>query len=333
MKDKISVIVPVYNVEDYLPKCIESIMKQTYKNLEIILVDDGSKDGSSKICDEFKLKDDRIVVIHKENGGLSEARNSGMKAATGQYIAFIDSDDYIREDMLEILLDRIIRDSSDMAFCNFLYVNEQGEIIPERNEYYPVVDGVFSAGEIYNQTAQEHFAPYTASTNKLYKSYLLKEIYFPVGKTVEDAFIAHIIVGRCQRISGVSLPLYYYVQRNNSIMNKSFNISRLDGVEAFGQRAIYAMEHDALSLGVFSVRLMIAWMIKGLRSIENSELFNHRYLELKKLYDNVYRKIIKYPIGMKCRIQFLLFKISPTVYNFLASILEKILRKSFYDAV
>ena len=333
MKDKISVIVPVYNVQDYVSKCIESILQQTYRNLEIILVDDGSKDGSGKVCDDFKTKDERIVVIHKENGGLSDARNCGMNAATGSCIAFIDSDDYIREDMLEILMDRMINDSSDMAFCNFLYVDEQGNNIPERNAYFPVSDGVFTPDEIYMQTAQEHFAPYTASTNKLYKRELLKDISFPVGKTVEDAFIAHIIVGRCQKISGISLPLYCYMQRNDSIMNKSFNLSRLDGVEAFGQRALYALEHDALVLSVFSMRLMIAWMIKGLRSIDDTEAFHKRFNELKLLYNRVYQYIVKYPIGIKCRIQFLLFKISPGLYDFIARILEKIFRKSFYGDI
>ena len=119
--DLISVIIPIYNVEQYLKECLESVINQTYRNLEIILVDDGSKDKSGKICDEYKNKDERIKVVHKENGGLSDARNAGMKIATGKYIQFIDSDDFIDKDMIETLYNLIIENEADISMCSNYY--------------------------------------------------------------------------------------------------------------------------------------------------------------------------------------------------------------------
>lgn len=332
-KTKISVVVPIYNVEKYLKKCIDSVLSQTYSNIEIILVDDGSTDNSPTICDEYAKKDDRIRVIHKCNGGLSDARNVGMDYATGDLLSFIDSDDYIAEDMLETLFIQMIEEDSDMAICNFLYVDENGECIKERNVYFPIQDGVFTKEEILTQTAQAHFAPYTAATNKLYKRSLYNNIKFPIGKTIEDAFVAHEIVDQCSRISCTSKPLYYYVQRHNSIMSIKFNLERLDGVEAFAKRAEYAVEKDNLVLAVFSVRLMIAWMIKGLRSIERTREFKFRFRELRLLYKKTVKKICTKDIGIKCRVQFALFRFSPQLYDCVAHIAEIILGKSFYSEI
>ncbi|MGZ5551627.1 MAG: glycosyltransferase family 2 protein, partial [Nitrososphaeraceae archaeon] len=117
MKDKISIIIPVYNGVKYLPKCIDSVLNQTYKNLEIILVDDGSTDESGKICDTYSLKDNRIKVVHKQNGGLSDARNTGLKIATSEYIGFVDSDDFIESDMYEILLKTLYAYDADIVQC------------------------------------------------------------------------------------------------------------------------------------------------------------------------------------------------------------------------
>ncbi len=331
--DLVSVIVPVYNVEKYLAKCIDSIIAQTYQNLEIILVDDGSTDSSPAICDEYALIDRRIKVVHKSNGGLSDARNCGINISKGDFICFIDSDDYIAEDMLKILLTQMLKDGSGMAICNFLYVDEQGKSIEERNGYLPIQNGIFTKEEILIQTAQTHFAPYTAAWNKLYKKSLFENIEFPYGKTIEDAFVAHEIVDKCSKISCIERPLYYYVQRNDSIMGVKFNLARLDGVEAFAKRAVYAIEKENLVLAIFSVRLMIAWMIKGLRSINKTEEFKHRFRELKQIYIIVSKKISKKDIGIKCKLQFGLFRFSPQVYNLVAHIAECFSGKSFYSEI
>jgi len=132
MQDKISVIIPVYNAAKYLPKCIDSVLNQTYKNLEIILVDDGSTDESGKISDKYSYKDNRVIVIHKENGGTSDARNKGIKAATGKYIGFIDSDDYIETDMYEILLKTLYAYDADIVECAFYRIKKDNLILPPK---------------------------------------------------------------------------------------------------------------------------------------------------------------------------------------------------------
>lgn len=122
--DKISIIVPVYNVEQYITRCIESITSQTYRNIEILLIDDGSTDNSGNICDEYQKKDSRVMTFHKTNGGLSDARNYGIKHASGQYLCFVDSDDYISKHMVEILYNNLIKYSADISACGFLTVHD-----------------------------------------------------------------------------------------------------------------------------------------------------------------------------------------------------------------
>lgn len=331
--DKISVIVPVYNVEKFLSQCIESIINQTYRNIEIILVDDGSSDGCGRICDAYAEKDNRVRVIHKTNGGPSVARNVGIKAATGEYMAFVDSDDFIFPHMYEVLYKRIVKDKSDMVFCNIFYVDEDGKSITKRNQSLPVKEGVFSPQIILNDMVQPDFAPYTAAWNKLYKRKLFEDVLFPDGKLIEDAFIAHIIIDKCCTISGVREALYCYRQRSESIMNTRFHLKHLDGVEAFAERTQFALDKGLINLAVFSMRLMIAWMIKGVRESKQDADFKTRFEELKRMYDVLYVKIIRHKIGMKCLIQFTLFRVSVKLYNITAVLLERILHKSFYESI
>lgn len=135
MKEQISVIIPIYNVEKYLSDCVESVLKQTYTDLEIILVDDGSQDASGQICDDYAKQDSRVQVIHKKNGGLSSARNAGIDQATGQYFFFLDSDDWIAENALELLYKEIKSTGSDLALCNMQYVDEQGKNLENQSAY------------------------------------------------------------------------------------------------------------------------------------------------------------------------------------------------------
>lgn len=138
--DKISIVVPIYNVEKYLDQCVKSIINQTYKNLEIILVNDGSIDNSGKICDKYKRQDNRVIVIHKENGGSSDARNVGIQIATGKYIGFVDSDDYIEKDMYEFLYNNMINENADISCCNrFLLWSNKKQIYGEK-KYYAVMN-------------------------------------------------------------------------------------------------------------------------------------------------------------------------------------------------
>lgn len=230
----ISVIVPVYKVERYIRRCIDSILTQTYTNLEIILVDDGSPDDCGRICDEYAVKDKRVKVIHQENGGLSAARNAGLDIATGDYIGFVDSDDYIAPDMYEKLISIIRDNSANVAMCSYSFVDEYGNIICVPS---PIVNSCISPTEAINNLYSEFYCYYVTVWNRLYESSIFSSIRFDVGKTVEDAFIAHKIYLSCDKIVMIDEPLYYYVQRSGSIMHTP-SIAQLDEIEAFYLRIL-----------------------------------------------------------------------------------------------
>ena len=182
MEDLISVIVPIYKVEKYLEKCILNIVNQTYSNLEIILVDDGSPDNSGKICDEYARKDSRIKVVHKLNGGLSDARNAGIEIATGKYIAFVDSDDYIEEKMISKLYDLLKANDADVSACNICKFYEDKEIELDENE--EIVKSYPPEQAILLTILDDSFGNY--AWNKLYRSELFSDVRFPFKRRYED---------------------------------------------------------------------------------------------------------------------------------------------------
>ncbi|APF24142.1 glycosyltransferase family 2 protein [Clostridium butyricum] len=230
----ISVVIPVYNVEKYLPKCIESIINQTYTNLQIILVDDGSTDNSGSICDEYKKKDTRIMVIHKKNGGLSDARNVGIKYSKGKYIGFVDSDDYINKKMYEIMMENMVNNKANISIVNRYYVFEDGQefLRYSINESIKVMSNLEAIEEMNNFSTFD-----MAAWDKLYEKELFNDIEFPVGKLSEDFYIMYLLFEKCKRIVYDSSPLYYYYQRNNSISrNKKINF---DFVRAAKEQMTY----------------------------------------------------------------------------------------------
>ena len=225
MDKLISVIVPIYNVEKYLTKCIESIINQTYKNLEIILVDDGSPDKSPIICDEYAKKDNRIKVIHKKNGGLSDARNYGMSLATGEYISFIDSDDYIDEEMYEKMIFELINNDSDIVSCaiNNVYSDRvESSYIEERVYDTELALKNLILGRDLNQTVW----------NKLYKKDVINGILFEKGKINEDDFWTYQVFANSKKIITLNKPLYNYIHRESSIMGQGYSEKNLNGLEA-----------------------------------------------------------------------------------------------------
>ena len=235
---KISVIVPVYKVEPYLDKCVSSIVNQTYKNLEIILVDDGSPDNCPAMCDAWAEKDSRIRVMHKTNGGLSDARNAGMAVATGELMAFVDSDDWIVPDMYEYLYQRLTEDNSDIAACGVQMVWE--DKTPSRaltREGSCVLNQEEAMQAIIEESWLKQPVWY-----KLYKTALVRDILFPKGKYHEDVFWSYQAVGRAQRVSVSDHIGYYYLQRGGSIMGEGYSLKRLDAVEAKVQRYAYIQE-------------------------------------------------------------------------------------------
>lgn len=235
MDSLISVIVPVYNVENYLDRCVDSIVNQTYKNLEIILVDDGSTDSSGRKCDEWKKKDNRILVVHKKNGGLSDARNAGLEVANGTYIGFVDSDDFISLDMYRILLKTMIETNSDIVECNRRSFTDS-DIIHEANTDSFSVE-VFGSEKALLELILERKLKQTA-WNKLYQRQIITTL-FEVGKINEDEYWTYQIFGKANTIAAVNAELYYYYQRESSIMHEKYSIKRLDGVIARKERLVY----------------------------------------------------------------------------------------------
>lgn len=236
MKKLISVIVPVYNVEYYLDKCISSICKQTYTNLEIILVDDGSTDSSSVLCDKWEHKDNRIKVIHKENGGLSSARNAGIEIAKGEYVGFVDSDDFVDSNMYKCLLNNAIDNNADISICSYTFVNDDGSVISKEYSKSPIVSGNYSNLQALSMLSKKNWQFYVTAVNKLYKRELFESIRFPEGRLNEDQFVVHQLFYKSSLITMTSDSLYYYVQRHNSIMRSKITFNRLDDVYALRER-------------------------------------------------------------------------------------------------
>ncbi|MDE6685722.1 MAG: glycosyltransferase [Lachnospiraceae bacterium] len=277
----ISVIVPIYKVEKYLRECVDSILRQTYSSLEIILVDDGSPDRCGKIADEYASKDPRVKVIHRENGGLSEARNSGLREATGIWVVFVDSDDVIHEKMISALYDAAVSTDSRMAWCAICEISEDGYPIAseDRNDGTlspnKKVDGREKTGEcsvsvLTGQEAEKQL--YTMSGNqqclvawnKLYHKDCFYEngelVFYPPGKIFEDGYTTYRLIYQAKRIAVLSQPLYYYRQREGSIMAKNAyriyepaleaGLLRMDFYKSHGEKELYLME---LNMTIYSV--------------------------------------------------------------------------------
>lgn len=224
---KISVIVPVYKVEQYLSKCIESLLSQTYNNLEIILVDDGSPDRCGEICDFYSQKDSRVTVIHKRNGGLSDARNVGLKNCHGEYITLIDSDDYVLPDYCQVLLDLLIDNNADVSCVPICKYSESGKDISRKY-----------SGKLYEYTAAEAMTAMFENNKlswcaqaKLYKRNLFNGIEYPVGKIMEDKATTYKIYNKCSKIVFKDTVEYMYLVRSGSIMNSGWSDKRLESFD------------------------------------------------------------------------------------------------------
>ena len=222
---KISIIIPAYNVEKYISRCIDSVLKQTYSNLEIILVDDGSKDKSGHICDIYKEKDSRIKVIHKENGGLSDARNYGIREAQGEYIVFIDSDDYVDSNYIEELYNLVIKDNVDMAITSHKIIGKKVKFKYEKSKFKELKEKILDR-MLYDEDID------VSAWGKIYNKKLFKNVEFPKGRLYEDAATFYKLVDQCDYISVNNIPTYNYVIRSNSISQNSFSIKKMDLIKS-----------------------------------------------------------------------------------------------------
>ncbi|MFZ7133255.1 MAG: glycosyltransferase family 2 protein [Eubacteriales bacterium] len=278
MNELISIIVPIYKVEKYLHRCVDSILNQIYKNLEIILVDDGSPDNCGSICDEYKTKDYRIKVIHKKNGGLSDARNAGLELVNGDYICFLDSDDWIHEEYISKLYHLLIKTNSDISVCNFIRTSTENILINNFNEEIYEFSNVEALGQFIDKL----YVQMVVSWGKLYKKKLFNNIRFPVGRIHEDEFITYKLIYKANKIVFSTAQLLYYWQRNESIMGVGFNIKyRLDALDALEERAEFLLEvglDDISSKTYKSVFFIYLEILAKLNALEiNKSEFMYRF--------------------------------------------------------
>lgn len=252
-EDLISIVVPIYKVEEYLSRCIQSLINQTYKNLEIILVDDGSPDNCPKMCDDWAKNDNRIKVIHKENGGLSDARNAGLKISTGKYITFVDSDDFVSTNFIQTLYDDLLSTHSDMSMVGFLKFEDGQKIDQEKLESASSIE-TFEGLEKFRQLYMGAGVNFVVAWNKLYKTSIFKDnnILFPAQKINEDEFVAHKILASCQKVCYRDAKMYYYLQRSGSIMHQKYSEKNTHYIDALDQRTEYFMTLDN---GLFTTAL------------------------------------------------------------------------------
>ncbi len=249
--NKISIIVPVYNVEKYLDRCVESIVSQTYENLEIILVDDGSPDNCPQMCDDWAKKDERIRVVHKTNGGLSSARNTGLEIATGSLIAFVDSDDWLEPDMYRKLCTAILQYDADIAMCATDSVDMEGNNIATGTT--PTLKNSKEKIIIYSNNSEimeAHISPSEIAGwinsgvwNKLYRAHIVNGVLFPKGRLYEDVFTMYKYLHKASKMAYIPWHGYNYFQREGSICNKKFDGRNMDLLDANVERYEFICEN------------------------------------------------------------------------------------------
>lgn len=237
----ISVIIPIYNVEKYLKHCITSVQIQTYENIEIILIDDGSTDRSSDICDEIAEQDHRIRVIHQKNQGIAQVRNRGVKEARGEYLFWIDSDDYVDKTIIEELYRNLVDNKADMSICNYTQGSERAYQFNEETEKeVEIWDYQKGLKQIYKS---HHFSfIMAASWAKLIKKSLYEGVSYPIGKIFEDIYMSHKLISKCKKIVYTDKIMYYYYQWPESILGKKLYIEKLDYLGAFEERIHFFKE-------------------------------------------------------------------------------------------
>jgi glycosyltransferase involved in cell wall biosynthesis len=319
MNPKISVIVPVYNVAVYLEKCVNSILNQTLNEFELILIDDGSTDKSGIMCDDFALLDSRIKVVHKKNGGLSDARNSGLAISTSDFVMFVDSDDWIEEDMLAYLYSLIIISGSDIAQCGFTKVYKD-EVIDVKTKEITTVTYTDTEKILRNFFLGEDIS--SVMWDKIYSRNIIKDLRFPIGQTLEDHYLLSDIFVRTKSITLSTAVKYYYLQRDNSIMKKERSLKHMTSSFLAYKNRIKVSEN-------FKSDYLVSLSLKGLASdffqyyrliyLLNSKSDSvDMYRELKKEHKQYKRQILKNKmISPKFKLMLELCYVNPKFISFL----------------
>ena len=313
--DQISIVVPVYNVENYLSYCVESLRQQTYKNIEIILVDDGSTDSSGEICDQYAREDNRIKVLHIENGGLSNARNTGVKESSTDWIVFIDSDDYYDHRAIEYLVELRDKYRVDLVATPVIEVRnyENSDFLGDFREKY--------SGKLDRRTALEQmfYGNYvgTHSGGKLYKKEILLRFPYPNGMLYEDLALAYEHIAFCENIAVSDLNLYKYYRRPGSIVNSKYSDRLLDFYKAMEWNRSY-VERDYSGDRDMRRALNVRYVFNGLH-IVHAMLSSDMYAEVDKIrkeYIQYFKDVIPNSnVTRKNKLKYILFLVSAKLYN------------------
>ena len=305
----ISVIVPVYGVEQYLRECLDSILAQTYREFELILVDDGSPDRCGEICDGYAKKDPRVYSYHKENGGLSSARNYGIEHSKGRYLCFIDSDDWIERDYLQTLYEGLVVSNADICICDM-----KAEKIG--NYEHEIQEGLLTREEILwwleYPIAREYVLAVVA-VNKLYKRAIFEDIRYPLGKLHEDEFVAYPLLEKADKIYFVKRPLYIYRERTESITGGQnvLDSRHLDVIEAYEHRM------EGMAAKGESCFLEFTWRNILLKTAEYYRIFSREQPEVGKKVRQSYRRIYKKyqnSVSFKKKLKYGLFCVCPKLF-------------------
>lgn len=306
-KDLVSIIIPVYNVESLVKRCINSVQKQKYKNIEVIIVDDGSTDASKTVCDEMALLDSRLTVIHKSNGGLSSARNIGIKAAHGKYIAFVDSDDFIHEDYILVMHNIAVESGAKMVICNY----EKGRSATFSASNIDNSYNLYTSEQMLKNWHGELWAQETPSWNKLIAVDVLSKIdfKFPEGFFYEDISTSHLLVCGADNVAITDRKLYYYYQRKNSITkqlrnekNIKDNLAAQDNRLDFFKKKEYEGAIHRLMIGRQKYYMLMFCMTDSQKM----------KIKLKMLFRDYYKLIVRF--GEVTWIEKVMFCIFKTIF-------------------
>ncbi len=319
---RISVVVPVYKTEKYLEKCVKSIIDQTYKDLEIILVNDGSPDGSGLLCDEIAKKDDRVKVIHKVNGGLSSARNAGIDAATGEYLGFVDSDDWIEPEMYEVLYKRLTQSGADISCCNI--VRRRGdEKIPIIKEIS--LDATFSGHEAMERVLDDDEKILFSMANKLFRTELFKGLRLREGILFEDYQLMPQLLLRAEKVTCTGMPLYNYYESEGSILRGEYSTRLYDYVKISRENIEFYRENCREGYDRIREIYMTRCLDILLRSSGNHKWDKYR-VEIIQDLEKMSATDIYSKLRRNTRIKLRLLFLSPAVYYLVASANRKMKR-------
>lgn len=300
MDDLISIIVPIYKVEAYIKKCIDSLIAQTYENIEIILVDDGSPDDCPRICDEYSKRYSRIKVIHKINGGLSDARNAGIDIACGEYLIFVDSDDLVLPDMVSMLYDLCVKNDAELASCNYMRCNESDNIDQL------IIPPIHKEISVYTKEKMKIFLSSskisTMAWGKIYHKKLFKNIRYPLGKYHEDVFTTYKLIHLSNRVVVTNELGYVYRDNASSIMNEKFSLKRLHAIDGKIEQASFIAENYPELIAEANAGIIYACNVclqqMGRCSFEDKKID----FEIKCLYKRYWRDYLKAKVSIRGKI-------------------------------